>query len=323
MFSVFPSKNRRAKVTVCVPTFNHEMFIEHAIRSVVEQNVEDIDIIVANDGSTDRTLEIVRNLQGFYPDKISIIHHAQNVGLSCNVESIYSCIQETTKFICWFSGDDIMFPGKLKRQIEYLEDENLVFCYHDCLVSSSEKNKGFRYNSLLFGQKPFEGKITEKLVERGCFVSGLSVLINWEKGSCVKHRSDMSVYSDWLYFIELSMLGDVGYIPEVLGVYRKHSDSVTNNVVEFSAPKKILEFLRSEYNYPESAIDKSIINIYSSFALRLLYRMRFSEACGCLLLALKSCGLRPKMFAFFVLSNAIFICRFFSIQLFRYRYSKK
>ncbi|MGH9739411.1 MAG: glycosyltransferase family 2 protein, partial [Candidatus Acidiferrales bacterium] len=49
-------------VSVLIPAFNVERFIADALRSVLEQTMSDINVVVVNDGSTDGTLEVVRNV---------------------------------------------------------------------------------------------------------------------------------------------------------------------------------------------------------------------------------------------------------------------
>ena len=50
----------RPAISICIPTFNGEKYIHQTIRSVLNQTFRDFEIVISDDGSTDRTLEIVR-----------------------------------------------------------------------------------------------------------------------------------------------------------------------------------------------------------------------------------------------------------------------
>ena len=103
----------QALVSVIIPVFNGEKYIRCAIDSVLEQDYKPIEIIVIDDGSSDATLEILRDLG----NEISIYHQpnkgsaaARNLGIRMAKGS----------YIAFLDADDYWFPGKISAQMEAL-----------------------------------------------------------------------------------------------------------------------------------------------------------------------------------------------------------
>lgn len=81
--------NNPLKMSIIIPCYNEECYIEKCLESVVNQTLSDIEIIVIDDGSTDDTVLICDEYEYKYPNKVKVIHQenagqgkARNVGLS-------------------------------------------------------------------------------------------------------------------------------------------------------------------------------------------------------------------------------------------------
>lgn len=112
---IFMSSNSPL-VSVLIPTFNREKFIGEAIESVLEQTFQDFEIIVVDDGSTDRTAEVIKS---FPADKLIYIHQP-NRGRSNARNHALSLAKG--RYIAFLDSDDLYLPGKLELQVSYLED---------------------------------------------------------------------------------------------------------------------------------------------------------------------------------------------------------
>ena len=97
-------------ISVLIDTYNHERFIEQAIASVLEQDVAEADreIIVVDDGSTDRTPEIVRKFE----PQVRLIRKPNGGQASAFNTGIPGCSGEIIAFL---DGDDWWTPGKLRK----------------------------------------------------------------------------------------------------------------------------------------------------------------------------------------------------------------
>ena len=108
-------------LSVCVVSYNHEKYIKQCIDSILSQKVNfEIEILVGNDCSTDRTAEV---LEREYRGKIQIINREVNLGLCGNIRDLL--LRAKGKYVFLFSGDDFLYSkGMLAKEVSFLE-ENL------------------------------------------------------------------------------------------------------------------------------------------------------------------------------------------------------
>lgn len=112
--------NISPKVTVCVVTYNQEMYIRQCLQSIVNQ-VTDFyfDVLVADDCSTDRTRLIVREFAEKYPDIVKPIFHEINMGPYQNYVYVHELA--SGDYVAHIDGDDLMFDNKLQSQSRILD----------------------------------------------------------------------------------------------------------------------------------------------------------------------------------------------------------
>ena len=104
------------RVSVILPSYNHEPYVEAAVRSVMEQTGVDFELIVIDDGSKDRSPEILKRLSeelGF------MFIHRPNKGVVATLNEALSLARGL--YVCSFSSDDIMPPDRLKNQSDFLD----------------------------------------------------------------------------------------------------------------------------------------------------------------------------------------------------------
>lgn len=110
-------------ISIVIPCYNAESFIKDTINSVLTQSYQNFEIIIINDGSTDQSLEIIKNISdariNIINKKNSGISDTRNIGLQ----------QAEGKYVLFLDSDDIISPNYLKSGIELLENSTDVhFC---------------------------------------------------------------------------------------------------------------------------------------------------------------------------------------------------
>lgn len=136
-------------VSILIPAYNHENWIAESIQSALAQTWPNIEIIVVNDGSTDRTAEIAKS---FVP-KIKVVS-TENRGLSAAVNTAYRhCSGD---YIQELDADDLLLPDKIERQLRALRegDSNRI------LLSSPWAPFYYRTHSVRFVQNSFWEDLT-------------------------------------------------------------------------------------------------------------------------------------------------------------------
>ena len=104
-------------VSIALRSYNQKYFLKEAIDSIFNQSYANYELIIADDYSTDGSIELIEN-------------YKKNLGHTKNLNrALFAC---KGKYISIFDGDDIMLPNKLKLQVKFMEkNSNCVICYHN------------------------------------------------------------------------------------------------------------------------------------------------------------------------------------------------
>lgn len=210
-------------VSVRVVTYNQKSFIKECIESVLAQDYKSFEIVVSDDGSTDGTQEVLKEYKNKYPDVFKLALSDTNRGVTKNINSGLRLCEG--KYIAGLGGDDLMLPGKLSKQVEYMElNPDCTICYHNLDVFDSKTNKTIRFFN---SKNKISGGLKES-IKYGTFNGACSNLIRASKMPKSGFNENLPVAADWLCWVEtLANGGTIDYIDEVLGRYRIHENNVT------------------------------------------------------------------------------------------------
>jgi glycosyltransferase involved in cell wall biosynthesis len=214
------------KVSVAIITYNQRHFLEECLDSVVAQDYPNFEIVVADDGSTDGSQALLAEYAERHPGRFVLRLGSSNRGITANAnEAHFACSGD---YIAWFGGDDVMLPGKLRRQVEIMEaNPDVALCYHDLDAFLSETGERL----YLFSQKsrPREGGV-RAAIRYGTFNGGSATMVRRSATPPQGHDPRIVNASDWLYWVEtVAPAGRIVYIDEVLARYRRHSRNVTSS----------------------------------------------------------------------------------------------
>lgn len=220
------------RVSALIITYNQRAFIRATIASVVAQTYEDVEIVVADDGSTDGTQDIIRELAARHANVVPVLA-PENRGIAANLNAGWKrCSGE---FIAYLGGDDLMLPEKLARQVSYMRAHpECAMCYHDVEVFDSATDR-----RQYFMSERFPGRCGG--VELELFSSWFFTPIpKTVPSSHMVRASAMPAHgfdtrlkydNDWLHGVEVLLHGRRGYLPDVLARYRRHSAQVSQDSV--------------------------------------------------------------------------------------------
>lgn len=123
-------------VSVLVPCFNHEKYIEECLLSILQQDYANLELIVVNDGSTDRSSEVISALQQCYSFQF---YSQRNQGVSAALNNALT--HAKGDFIVTHDSDDVMLPGRLQRQVSYLLEYPEVGCVGARAITINEQGE--------------------------------------------------------------------------------------------------------------------------------------------------------------------------------------
>lgn len=210
-------------VSVVIPCFNHEYYIEECLYSVLNQDYTNMEIIVTDDYSTDKSREILKKINEIYPE-INIIYNSKNLGLTTSMNYMLSIAKG--EYIAQFSGDDFWIDNsKISKQISWFSmNPGASICYTGTkkLFSNGIYEKTTCPMSLIIS----ENNLLKKMYLLGENYS--SFLLRKEFVPIHGVYDGVDIFSDWYYVCEIAHKGLVGGIEDITTVYRKHDKSLSN-----------------------------------------------------------------------------------------------
>lgn len=211
-------------VSIAIVTFNQKDYLKECIDSILNQDYENIEIIVADDGSTDGTHDLLLNYELKYPNLFVLKLSKQNQGITKNHNiAHFAC---TGKYIAWMGGDDLMLPGKIKKQVDFMEaNKSCTLLYHNLEVFFSDSNQE---SYLLNNNRNMKEGGVKTMIKYGCFNGGCSTMLRRVQAPSYGFDERLPIASDWMYWVDsLANGGEIRFLNEVLGKYRRHSNNIT------------------------------------------------------------------------------------------------
>jgi glycosyltransferase involved in cell wall biosynthesis len=211
------------KVSVAMFTYNHAKFIAQAIESVLMQETSfPIELVVGEDCSTDGTLAIVQKYAQTHPSIVRPLFHARNVGAGANFEAVLAACRG--EYIAFLEGDDYWTsPQKLQKQVRMLDSHpEAAICFHKTQVVFDDD---FKSSYLSNKNQPTVTSIHDVL--KGWYIMTCSMCFRRSFLPELPSWINQLDGGDWVTQMLLATRGNIYYIDELLGVYRKHSHSIS------------------------------------------------------------------------------------------------
>lgn len=122
--------SKKVKVDVLIPTYNREQYIEECLDSILNQTYKDINIIIYDDGSTDRTKQIIENYQKTNSN-IQYIRGVENKGVSFARNILLE--NSSGDYIAWQDSDDISNPYRIEKSLNYIQHTKVDILFTDMI----------------------------------------------------------------------------------------------------------------------------------------------------------------------------------------------
>lgn len=211
-------------VSIGIVAYNQEDFITEAIQGAIDQDYRPLEIIVADDCSTDRTPEIIRRFSERYPDLVIPVIGQKNLGVTGNSNRALAMCKG--KYISIFGGDDVLLPNKISRQVEWMEEnDNRVFCGHACEIfydaSDIAPKIVYPYH--------ISGSGAKAIILDGPPYFAPSVLFRRSALPAYGFDDRVQVVSDFMLWVDLAgKQGQWGSVDGVYARYRKHAGGLSH-----------------------------------------------------------------------------------------------
>jgi glycosyltransferase involved in cell wall biosynthesis len=208
------------EVSVIIPTYNSARYIPAAIESILAQTLQDIEVLVIDDGSEDDTNLVVRRYGGpvhYFYQKNHGVAAARNRGIE----------KSRGRYIAFLDADDTWLPHKLERQLVGLKEHPEVgACYAAHVVVDAN------LTPLAIQRSQQRVSTLADLLTRGNVVGSLCTVVC--QRSLFKEVGGfdpaLSQCADWDMWVRLATMTEFLYIDEPLATYRQHGANMSRNV---------------------------------------------------------------------------------------------
>ena len=256
-----------------VPTYNHENFIEDAIKSILAQDDVDFHILIHDDASTDSTLRKILDMQSQNPNQITVISQKTNQ-MSRGTPIILGLLDSiNSEFFAYCDGDDYWTDrNKLFKQLNYLQnhlDCGLVF--HDIEIENSSKNCEYEKNLKDILSVTRIKKVFDYLdLAKGNFIMSCTVFFK-KKAIRAEYLNSMHnvLPGDWLLFSQISERYKLHFMDEKMATYRLHE---SNSWASSTSSYQVLNFINA-YWFASSRIAEVVRPAYQRELINHLWNL--------------------------------------------------
>ncbi len=139
------SSHKSPRVSIGLPVYNGENFLEEAIRSILEQTFEDFELIISDNASTD-TSEAICRAYAAQDKRLRYFRNQENIGASGNYRRVFEL--SSGEYFKWAAHDDVCRPNFLLKCVEVLDqDPSVVLCYARTITIDAKGRPGKQWDS--------------------------------------------------------------------------------------------------------------------------------------------------------------------------------
>lgn len=219
-------QSTRGLVSVIVPVYNRAELVGNTIESILTQTYPNVEVIAVNDGSTDRSLEVLIAYAGRFPGKIVVVDQ-QNSG---QVRARNNGIKHSHgEFIAFLDSDDTWAPEKLAKQLPLFKgDVGLVYC------GIHEVDPEGRVLKTVSCEQGMRGDIYKQLLIKNRMTGGTVVVSRKAIDVAGVFDESFEAAENWDLWIRVARLFAVEYVDEPLVNYLKHPGNMSSNCQKMS-----------------------------------------------------------------------------------------
>ncbi len=211
---------KEKKVAVIMSTYNGEKFIKEQLDSILNQTYKNVEIVVRDDGSKDKTVEIIKEYQK--TNKNIILHEGENLGFIKSFFELLKLVE--ADYYSYADQDDIWIENKIELAVNSLNKldnskPNMAFGNSDYynedmkFIGHGEKNKKYSFLSALFS----------------CVGQGMTMTVNKKtRDMIIEDTPKTCFFHDWWTYLLCIGLGNVAYDNVTTVKYRRRKENATS-----------------------------------------------------------------------------------------------
>ena len=214
------------KVNILLSTYNGEQYLEEQVKSIQEQTYQEWELLIRDDGSSDGTVELIKQL-ATRDSRIHFINenHIENVGV---IKSFHALLKYSkADLYCFSDQDDFWLPEKISLQVteakKYSQDKPLLI-YTDLKVV--DENLSVLHESMIRTQSDHANTELVQEMTENTVTGGVSLINHALAELWTGEEMNELLMHDWYLGLLASAFGNLVYIDQPTELYRQHADNV-------------------------------------------------------------------------------------------------
>ncbi len=258
-------------VSVIVPAYNAERYIERTLRSALDQTYRELEVIVVDDGSTDDTAAVVEAVKA--TDKRVQLIRQENAGVAAARNAAIAAA--SGRYVAPLDADDLWCPTKIASQVRRMEnagpDAGMVYCWwvaidangRELYGAASWSAEGDLYEALAYVN--FIGNASIPLFRRSCLDA-----VGWYDSTFLAH--DAQGCEDWDLTLRVAARYRTISVPEYLVGYRQSTTSMSSNVVSMGRAFELIVDRAPRVRRPQDLTERRARGNFYFYLARLGHR---------------------------------------------------
>lgn len=210
-------------VSVVVPVYNGALYLEKTVKSILNQDMCNFELILVNDGSSDDSALLMEKLKA-QDSRIKTFHN-KNGGVACARN--FGIAQATSDFIAFCDQDDLWLPTKLSKQLPLFDNQAVGLVYCGAVAQYEQEGKS---NTPSFDDKE-RGQVFSRLVEENMLTCCTAIVRRSYLEVVEGFDDDLALMGvdDWHLWLKLAMICDFDFVEEHLAIHVFHGDNYSLN----------------------------------------------------------------------------------------------
>ncbi len=287
------NKNNLPLVSVCIPAYNHEKYIAETIESVINQDYMNLELIIINDGSKDKTDEVIKKYEQKCQKRFVRFEYRnrENKGLSATLNEMVQWSKG--KYFTACASDDMFLSTKVSLLVNSLEklSEDYAVAFGNAIFIDDNSNEIYidvNTGGLSRQEEGTKFFLDFQVLQRNCdlkigknfgsyetllignYLPAMSFLIKLDKIKEVGAWTSGNTIEDWEMWLKLSKNYKFAYIDEPVALYRWHENN-TVKTMKFELIRDSIKLLENDKSY---ALHKGYENVFYGTLIDLVLQLR-------------------------------------------------
>jgi glycosyltransferase involved in cell wall biosynthesis len=230
-------------VSIVIPTFNYAAYVSEAVSSALAQTWRATEVIVVDDGSTDRTLEEL----AIFGDRITIIRQAHRGVAAARNAGVQ---RGTGQYVCYVDADDLLEAHRVERQVSYFAAQPLTVGMVFTNARIYQLNDPGQPPRLAYPRPPVLTDMTRRLLDHNFIFSATAMFRREALVGLGPYDESLATGEDYDLFLRLSRQFEIAYLDEALYICREHAASQMRRTPPAEQRRMLMRALGKQFDDP-------------------------------------------------------------------------